>query len=177
MSKNKQKKFTVKKWFSFFQLNLKGFYFLLEREKALYVQLDELYQNYLITKNSRLQKLKSDIEKDSNELDKIDPKNWNLSDRQRLTNHWLDLHEKLNDQHVEFIYKSTLSSNNHLGEIHLKTPNQDHEHLQIARLQRQPMPLIDPFDNQDGIYRSNQVIYFCFHKNNFLFFPLDVQWT
>jgi hypothetical protein len=128
-------------------------------------------------KNVRLQKLKSDIEKDSNELDKIDPKNLNLSDRQRLTNHWLDLQEKLNDQHVEFIYKSTNpSSTNHLGEIHLKTPNQDHEHLQIARLQRQPMPLIDPFDNQDGIYRSNQVNYFCFDKSNFFFF-LDIQWT
>jgi hypothetical protein len=117
-----------------------------------------------MNKNTRLQKLKTDIEKDSHELDKVDPKNWNQSDRQRLTNHWLDLQQKLNDQHVELLYKSTPASTRHLGEIHLKTPNQDHEHLQLARLQRQPMPLIDPFENQDGIYRQNQVTYFSFRQ-------------
>ncbi len=126
----------------------------LEREKALYTQLDDLYQNYSIAKHTRLQKLKSDIEKDSNELDKIDPKNWSLSDRQRLTYHWFDLQQKFDEQHVDFIYKSHLSSINHsyLGEIHLKTPNQDNEYLQMARLQRQQISLFDPFDNQVIIF-------------------------
>lgn len=146
--------------------------FFLEKEKVLYTQLDDLHQNYLLTKNTRLQKIKSDIEKDSKELDKIDSKNWNLSDRQRLTYYWLDLQLKLDEQYVDFIYKPNSSSINHsyLGEIHLKTPNQDHEHLQIARLQRQQISLIDPFDNQDGIYRSNHVIIFF----SFLFFLIII---
>jgi hypothetical protein len=143
---------------------------------VLYTQLDDLHQNYLIEKNPRLQKLKSDIENDSNELNKIDPKNWNLTDRQRLTHHWLDLQQKLDDQHVDFIYKSTINHASSLGEIHLKTPNQDHEHLQIARLQRQHIALFDPLDYQDGIHRSNQVIIsFIFFTNHFSF--LDNQWT
>ncbi|CAF4768086.1 unnamed protein product, partial [Rotaria magnacalcarata] len=57
------------------------------REQTLYNQLDDLYQNYLLTKNTKLQKLSSNIEKDSKELDKIDPKNWTISDRQHLTQH------------------------------------------------------------------------------------------
>ncbi|CAF2498294.1 unnamed protein product [Rotaria sp. Silwood2] len=80
-----------------------------EREKALYTQLDDLYQNYLTTKNTKLQKIKFDIENDSNELDKVDPKNWNISERQRLTQHWLDLQRKLDDQQINFIYKSNTS--------------------------------------------------------------------
>jgi hypothetical protein len=134
--------------------------FFLEREKSLYTQLDDLHQNYSTVKNPRLQKLKLDIEKESNELDKIDPKNWNISDRQRLTLYWLDLQRKFDEQYVDFIYKPTTTTNNHsyLGELHLKTPNQDHEHLQIARLQRQqPIALYDPYDNQDGMYRSHHV--------------------
>ncbi|CAF3895842.1 unnamed protein product [Rotaria sp. Silwood1] len=130
-----------------------------EREKTLYTQLDDLHQNYLTTKNSKLQKLKFDIEKDSNELDKVDPKNWNLSERQHLTQHWLDLQRKFDDQQISFIYKSNTTPINHsyLGEIHLKTANQDNEHLKVARLPQQHTPLLDPFDYQDGIYRSNQV--------------------
>ena len=114
------------------------------------------------------------MEKDSNELDKIDPKNWSLSDRQRLTLHWIDLQRKLDEQYVNFIYKpySSLSSvHNHsyLGELHLKTLNQDNEHLQLARLQRQQIALFDPYDNQDGNYRSNQVSKnTIFSKINFL---------
>ena len=160
MQKNKSKKFKVKELIECSFPIESEVLLLLEKEKTLYTQLDDLHQNYLTTKNPRLQKLKSDIEKDSHELDKTDPKNWNHSDRQRLTNHWLDLQEKLNDQHVDFIYKPAASAVNHqphLGEIHLKTANQENEHLQIARLQRQQLALIDPFDNQDGIYRSNQV--------------------
>ncbi|CAF5061690.1 unnamed protein product, partial [Rotaria sp. Silwood1] len=131
-----------------------------EREKTLYTQLDDLHQNYLTTKNSKLQKLKFDIEKDSNELDKVDPKNWNLSERQHLTQHWLDLQRKFDDQQISFIYKSNTTPINHsyLGEIHLKTANQDNEHLKVARLPQQHTPLLDPFDYQDGIYRSNQMI-------------------
>jgi hypothetical protein len=126
----------------------------LEREKFLYTQLDDLNQNYSATKNTKLQKLKFDIEKDSNELDKVDPQNWNTSDRQRLSHHWLDLQRKLDDQHVDFIYKPSLSTTNHshLGELHLKTANQDNEHLQVARLQRQQISLFDPFDNQVKIF-------------------------
>ncbi|CAF3327008.1 unnamed protein product [Rotaria socialis] len=131
-----------------------------EREQTLYNQLDDLHQNYLLTKNTKLQKLSSDIEKDSKELDKIDPKNWTISDRQHLTQHWLDLQQKFDDQSINFIYKSNASSTNHtmLGELHLKTANQDNEHLQMHRLQRQQLLLIDPFDNHDGIYRSNQIV-------------------
>ncbi|CAF0944325.1 unnamed protein product [Rotaria sordida] len=131
-----------------------------EREKALYTQLDDLHQDYLITKNTKLQKLKYDIEKESNELDTIDPKNWNISDRQHLTQHWLDLQRKFDDQHINYIYKPNTSSTNHsyLGELHLKTANQDNEHLPMARLQRQHLPLLDPYDNPDGISRSNQMI-------------------
>ena len=134
-------------------------HFSLEREKALYTQLDDLHQNYSITRNTKLQKLKSDMEKDSQELDHVDAKHSTSTDRQRLTHHWLDLQRKLEDQHVDFVYKPQGSSNtqSHLGELHLKTPNQDHEHLQVARLQRQPVPILDPFENQEAMYRSNQV--------------------
>lgn len=114
-----------------------------------------------MNKNTRLQKLKSDFDKDSTELDHIDPKNWTPADRQQVTHRWLDLQEKVNDHKVDLIYKlnSSSSHNPHpLGEVHLKTTNQDHEHLQLARLQRPAMPLYDPFDHPDGLTRSNQVI-------------------
>lgn len=137
---------------------------LLEREQILYGQLDDLHQNYSMNKNTRLQKLKSDFDKDSAELDHMDPKNWTPTERQQLTNRWLDLQEKINDHKVDLIYKPNSSSSSHnpqpLGEVHLKTTNQDNEHLQLARLQRQPMPLYDPFDHSDGLTRSNQVILF-----------------
>lgn len=137
--------------------------FLLEREQTLYGQLDDLHQNYSMDKNTRLQKLKSDFDRDSMELDRMDPKNWTLADRQQLTNHWLDLQEKINDHKVDLIYKPTNNPPSHhthplLGEVHLKTTNQDNEHLQIARLQRSLAPLYDPFEHPDGLTRSNQVI-------------------
>jgi len=112
-------------------------------------QLEDLHQNYSTGKNSRLQAIKSDIEKESNELNKIDPKSWSFSDRQRSTNSWFDLQEKLDDQQVDFIYKPSVRSS-HLGEIHLKVVNQDNEHVQLARLQqRQPnLSAFDSFDNQ-----------------------------
>ena len=54
-----------------------------------------------------------------------------------------------------------ISLNNHsyLGEIYLKIPNQDNnENSSINRLQqRQQISLLDPFDNHDGVFRSNQV--------------------
>ena len=150
--------------------------FLLEREQTLYGQLDDLHQNYSMNKNTRLQKLKSDFDRDSAELDRIDPKNWAPTDRQQLTNHWLDLQEKINDQAVDLIYKpTTLPSSSYqphplLGEVHLKTTNQDNEHLQIARLQRPLMPLYDPFEHPDGLTRSNQVTLFLvlFYSTGFL---------
>ena len=133
--------------------------FDIEREKALYSQLDDLHQNYLLNRNTKLQKLKSDIEKQSNEFDQIDSKNWNPTDRQRFNQQWIDLQRKLDDQQVELVYKPRMTINTHsyLGELHLKTTNQDAEHLQIARYHRPAMPLLDPFDNQEAIYRSNQV--------------------
>lgn len=140
-----------------------------EREKALYNQLDDLHQSYLLPRNTKLQKLKSDIEKDSNELDRIDPKNWNATDRQRLSQHWIDLQRKLDDHQVDLIYKARLTTNpsSYLGELHLKTPNQDAEHLQLARLHRTPMPLLDPFENQEAMFRSNQVISQLFSQIDF----------
>jgi hypothetical protein len=93
------------------------------------------------------------MEKESNELDKIDPKNWNTSDRIRLSRYWIDLQQKLDDQYIEFIYKPTSTSINqpHLGELHLKTSNQENEHLQIPRLQRQQINNSNLFDNQDSL--------------------------
>lgn len=131
----------------------------LDREKALYAQLDDLHQNYSIARNTKLQKLKSDMEKDSKELDRTDAKHWTGTDRQRWSQQWLDLQRKLDDQHVDFVYKphGSLNHQSYLGDLHLKTPIQDHEHLQVARLQRQHVPLLDPFENQEAIYRSNQV--------------------
>jgi hypothetical protein len=177
MRKNKSKKFKVNLRF---KLIYHSFVCFLEREKVLYTQLEDLHQNYSTTKNPRLQKLQLDIEKDTNELNTIDPKNWTSSDRQRLTHYWLDLQRKFDEQHVDFIYKPNTSTSNHsyLGELHLKTANQDHEHLPIARLQRQqPISLFDPFENQDGMYRSHQVN----KLSNLLLLVslslLDDQWT
>ena len=144
--------------------------FVLEKEQALYTQLDDLHQNYLTTTNIKLQKLKSDIENDSNELDNIDPQKWNIFDRQRLTHHWFNLQQKLNEQHVTFTYKPNISSMNHsyLGEIHLKTPNQNNQCFSVARLQRQ-LPLLDLSDNQD---ESNQVQNkFCFQYETNTYVP------
>lgn len=104
----------------------------------------------------------------------------NHSDRQRLTHHWLDLQQKFDEQHVDLIYKSHSSSPNRLtlGEIHLKTPNQDQEHLQLSRLQRQQISLFDPYDNQDGIYRSNPVNNYSFLiPKQINFFLIDDEWT
>jgi hypothetical protein len=117
----------------------------IEREQILYTQLDDLHQNYLTTKNTKLQKLKLDIEKESNELDHTDPKNWSTSERLHLSQNWIDLQRKLDDQSIDFIYKSSSSSMNpsHLGELHLKIPNQDNEYLH-----RQKFNL---FDNQDSL--------------------------
>lgn len=112
--------------------------------------MDDLHQNYLLHRNTKLQKLKSDIEKQSNEFDQIDPKHWSSTDRQRFSYQWLDLQRKLDDHQVELIYKPRITTNSHsyLGELHLKTTNQDTEHLQVARYQRVAMPLLDPFENQ-----------------------------
>ncbi|CAF4266447.1 unnamed protein product, partial [Rotaria sp. Silwood2] len=103
-----------------------------DHEQILYKQLDDLYQNYLLTKNIKLQKVKFDIEKESHELDHIDPKNWSISDRIRLNQYWINLQRKFDDQSIDFIYKINPSSINrsYLGELHLKTLNQETEYLQ-----------------------------------------------
>ena len=129
----------------------------LEREKALYAQLDDLHQNYLTTRNTKLQKLKVDIDKDSHELGQTDPTHWTPADRQRLSHHWVDLQRRLDDQHVDFIYKPTSSNHSPLGDLHLKTPNQVNEHLQPTRTHRPQVSLLDPFDNQEAVFRSNPV--------------------
>lgn len=102
--------------------------------------MDDLYQTYLSTKNPKLQKLKFDIEKESQELDHTDPKNWSTTERLRLTQYWTDLQRKIDDQSVDFIYQSSSPSNHtpHLGELHLKLPHQNQEHSQ-----RQNYPLFD----------------------------------
>jgi hypothetical protein len=155
----------------------------LEREKLLYTQLDDLHQNYLMAKNTKLQKLKSDVEKESIELEHNDSKHWSHTDRQRLTHRWTDLQRKLDDQNVDFIYKPHMPLNNHsyLGELHLKTPSHEHEHLQMARLQRQPLPLLDPFENQEGMFRTNQVRLSSssslFYRITHVYSRSDDQWT
>jgi hypothetical protein len=111
----------------------------------LYTQLDDLHQNYITTKNTKLQKLKLDIEKESNELDHTDPKNWSTSERARLSQYWTDLQRKLDDQVIDFIYAPSSASINpsHLGELHLKLPQQENEssHRQKFHL----------FDSQDSL--------------------------
>lgn len=104
--------------------------FFLEREQVLYTQLDDLHQNYLTTKNTKLQKLKLDIEKESNELDHTDPKNWNTSERVRLSQYWSEIQRRVDDQSVDFIYQPSSPSMNpsHLGELHLKVPNQENDY-------------------------------------------------
>jgi hypothetical protein len=104
--------------------------------------LEDLCQNYLTTKNTKLQKLKLDLEKESNELDHTDPKNWNASERLRLSQYWTELQRKFDDQSIDFFYQPSTPSMNpsYLGELHLKLPNQDQEYLQ-----RQKFHL---FDNQ-----------------------------
>lgn len=131
-----------------------------------------------MAKNSKLQKIKSDVEKGSHELDNMDPKNWTFSDRQHLTQNWMDLQRKFDDQCIEFIYKPATNSTNesNFGELHLKTPNQSSENTQLHRLQRQHIALIDPFDNQDGIYRSNPVK-ITLQQLLFYFSFLVNQWT
>jgi hypothetical protein len=113
---------------------------------VLYSQLEDLHQNYLTTKNAKLQKLKLDIEKESNELDHIDPKNWNTADRLRLSQYWIDLQRKLDDQTIDFTYKSSSTHPSHLGDIRLKTPNQENEYLQRQKL--------NIFDTQDTFISS-----------------------
>ncbi|CAF1264752.1 unnamed protein product [Didymodactylos carnosus] len=97
---------------------------LKEREQALNAQIDDLYQNHSTSSHQKLQKLKHEVEKDSHELDKIDLKKWNSTDRYRLTKHWNDIQRQLDVQHVEFTYKPLATVNNRLGEIHFKQ-NQD----------------------------------------------------
>ena len=114
-----------------------------------------------MSRNAKLQKFKTDIEKESNELDEIDQKKLTSPDRQRLTRHWLDLQRKLDDQQVNITYKPAVipNTNSYLGDLQLKTITQDQENLQLARYQRPPMPLLDPFDNHESMFRSNQVRY------------------
>ncbi|CAF1106046.1 unnamed protein product [Rotaria sordida] len=103
-----------------------------DHEQILYNQLDDLYQSYLLTKNIKLQKLKFDIEKESYELDCIDPKSCSISDRIRLNQYWTNLQRKFDDQSIDFIYNTNSSSihRSYLGELHLKTINQEIEYLQ-----------------------------------------------
>ena len=118
---------------------------ILDREQVLHSQLDDLHQTYLTTKNTRLQKLRFDLEKESQELDQIDPKNWNTTERIRLSQYWTDLQRKLDDQSVDFVYQPTSSSINRLqlGELHLKLPHQDQEHLHRSKH--------PTFDNHDSL--------------------------
>jgi len=101
-----------------------------EREQMLYDQLDDLYQTYLTAKNTKLQKIKLDLEKESNDLNRIDPKEWSSSERLRLSQYWHEIQRKINDQSIDFFYQPTSSSMNpsHLGELHLKLPNHDVHH-------------------------------------------------
>ncbi|CAF1556976.1 unnamed protein product, partial [Didymodactylos carnosus] len=112
-----------------------------KQEHILNARIDDLYLNHSTSSHEKLQKLKHDVEKDSQELEKINPKKWNSTDRFRLTKHWNDIQRKLDDQHVEFTYKSIATINNRLGEIHLKQHNQD---MTQARVPRQQLVRIDP---------------------------------
>ncbi|CAF0885184.1 unnamed protein product [Rotaria sp. Silwood1] len=116
-----------------------------DHEQILYTQLDDLCQNYLLTKNIKLQKIKFDMEKESHELDDIDPKNWSISDRIRLNQYWINLQRKFDDQSIDFIYKPNSSSINrsYLGELHLKTVNQENKYSQRQKF--------NTLDNQNSL--------------------------
>ena len=96
-------------------------------------------------KNTQLQQFQYEIEHSSNELDKINPKNWNISDRLRLSQYWNDLQRKFDDQSIDFIYKSNSSTINrsYLGELYVQTFKQDNEYLQVQN--------VNSYDNQSSL--------------------------
>lgn len=111
----------------------------IDHQQILQNQLNNLYETYSITKNIKLQKLKTDIEKASDQLDRVDPKNASISDRLRLSQCWINLQRKLDEQLIDLIYKPRSPETNQkcLGDIHLKTLNQDNEYLQRQKLDNQ----------------------------------------
>lgn len=127
-----------------------------EKEKSLNEQLDEIYGNYLTERNPKIQKLKSEILKESHLFDEIDPNQRTFSERQRLAQRWFDLQRKFDEQKFQYFYKPSAfsSSNWSLGELHLKNSNPENGRISNPLFQRQHFNLIDPFENQVKTFRN-----------------------